>query len=210
MEIFVTLLETLFIAIRTDNPKYSPTLSWWTSVFITDIENLFGPRDSTFTLVGVDMDETDNAVPRVWFPNSGISPVGNGKQHRHVIIRLVGNALKSETVAKWQLAHECVHLLDPWNNEAEERQTNVLEEGIASWYQDLNVQGVTRKSGSYHEEAGSLVQPLMPDLASAIEHIRLQHQVRIGAIDDPDILLKHVPSMDPEVAEMLCRRFPSN
>ena len=62
MEIFVTLLETLFIAIRTDNPKYSPTLSWWTSVFITDIENLFGPRDSTFTLVGVDMDETDNAV----------------------------------------------------------------------------------------------------------------------------------------------------
>ena len=56
-------------------------------------------------------------------------------------------------------------------------------------------------------EAKSLVEPYMPKLAETIKHIRTQHNIRISAIDDPDLLLRHFSEMDTTVAHDLCQRF---
>ena len=48
----------------------------------------------------------------------------------------------------------------------------------------------------------------MPDLAATIKHLRTNHNLRISAIDEPDLLFKHCPNLDPNAAEILCRRFP--
>ena len=204
----MTVIESLFTTCRNQHGDYQLTLARYTSKFITDIEFLFGPRDTSFTFVGIEMDATPQAIPRNWFPYSG-APVGESvMQTRHVLIRLTGEAPINPEYACWQLAHECVHLLDPWHIDAEGQPLNFLEEGIAAWYQDMRCPKYHNIDAPY-VEAKSLVEPYMPALGNAVKHIRTQHKTRISAIDDPDLLLRHCPEMENLVAENLCRRFPS-
>ena len=58
-----------------------------------------------------------------------------------------------------------------------------------------------------YEEAKSLIEPYMPELATTVKHIRTEHHIRISAIDDPELLLRHCPEMDTKAAEKLCQRF---
>ena len=196
-----------FTTSRDANGTYSLTLAQLTSVFLTEIEKLFGPRDPKFTYVGLEFDTTHDAKPRIWFPHTGYPGRETNEPSRHVNIRLTGNAQNDANLAIWQLAHECVHLIDPWNIEVEGRQSNVLEEGLATWYQNTIVQGVSLDDDPSYKEAKSLVEPYMPELAETVKHIRTQHSVRIGDIENPDLLLKHSPDMDPKTAENLCRYF---
>ena len=204
----MTITVSPFTTSRDANGAYSLTLAQLTSVFLAEIEKLFGPRDSKFTYVGLEIDTTRNAKPRIWFPQTGYPGRQSDKPSQHIVIRLTQSAHSDANIAIWQLAHECVHLIDPWDTEVEGRTSNVLEEGLATWYQNTIVQGVPQDP--VYEEAKSLVAPYMPELAAAIKHIRTQHKVRISAIDDPDLLLRHCPEMDPKVAEALCQRFASN
>jgi len=55
-------------------------------------------------------------------------------------------------LAHWQLAHECVHLIDPHKD-----PTNFLEEGLATWYQNQKAEGF-ENSKSY-KRAENLVRP---------------------------------------------------
>ena len=196
-----------FTTSRDANGTYSLTLAQLTSVFLTEIEKLFGPRDPKFTYVGLEFDTSHDAKPRIWFPHTGYPGRETNEPSRHVNIRLTGNAQNDANLAIWQLAHECVHLIDPWNIEVEGRQSSVLEEGLAVWYQYTIVQGVSLGDDASYEEARSLVEPYMPKLAETIKHLRTQHSVRIGDIENPDLLLKHSPDMDPKTAENLCRYF---
>ena len=196
-----------FTTSRDANGTYSLTLAQLTSVFLTEIEKLFGPRDPKFTYVGLEFDTTHDAKPRIWFPHTGYPGRETNEPSRHVNIRLTGNAQNDANLAIWQLAHECVHLIDPWNIEVEGRTSNVLEEGLATWYQNTIVQGVSLDDDPSYKEAKTLVEPYMPKLAETIKHLRTQHSVRIGDIENPDLLLKHSPDMDPKTAENLCRYF---
>ena len=73
----MTVLESLFIPTQNDmGPKYSPTLAHWTSVLFPILSVFSVPRNSTFTFVGVDIDETPDNSTHYWFPNSGI-PIGD-------------------------------------------------------------------------------------------------------------------------------------
>ena len=196
-----------FTTSRDANGTYSLTLAQLTSVFLTEIEKLFGPRDPKFTYVGLEFDTSHDAKPRIWFPHTGYPGRETNEPSRHVNIRLTGNAQNDANLAIWQLAHECVHLIDPWNIEVEGRTSNVLEEGLATWYQNTIVQGVSLDDDPSYKEAKTLVEPYMPKLAETIKHLRTQHSVRIGDIENPDLLLKHSPDMDPKTAENLCRYF---
>ena len=203
----MTITLSPFTTARNADGTYSLTLAQLTSVFISEIERLLGPRDPKFTYVGLEIDTTQDATPQVWFPHTGHPERERGKRSEHIIIRLTERAQNDANIAIWQLAHQCVHLIDPWQAEIEEQPTNYLEEGLAAWYQDNIVQGMPPDPP--YTEAKSLVEPYMPDLAATIKHIRTHHKVRISAMDDPDILLRHCPEMDTKVAENLCRRFPS-
>ena len=196
-----------FTTSRDANGTYSLTLAQLTSVFLTEIEKLFGPRDPKFTYVGLEFDTSHDAKPRIWFPHTGYPGRETDEPSRHVIIRLTGNAQNDANLAIWQLAHECVHLIDPWNIEVEGRQSNALEEGLAVWYQNTIVQGVSLDDDPAYMETKTLVEPFMPGLAAAVKHIRIRHGVRISAIDDPDLLVRHFPEMDTKVAGALCQRF---
>jgi len=80
-------------------------------------QELFGPRDSSYTILGVEF-VGDNA--RVWYP-------GN---RRDIIIQLGPLAATDMSQACYQLAHETVHLLAPSGG----KDGNYLEEGVACYF----------------------------------------------------------------------------
>lgn len=201
----MTLAISPFTTARNSDGTYSLTLAQLTSVFIAEIERQLGPRNPAFTYVGLEFDTTPNAKPHIWFLNTGYPGHETENGSNHIVIRLTASAQTDANLAIWQLAHECVHLIDPWNIEAQGRPTNYLEEGIAAWYQNTIIQNIPLDPP--YEEAKSLVEPYMPELATTIKHIRTKHNLRISDIDDPDLLVRHCPEMEPKVAADLCRRF---
>ena len=202
----MTIPISPFTTARNPDGTYSLTLAQLTSVFLNEIETLLGPRDPSYTYVGIEFDTTQNATPHIWFPHVGHPDRDEAKASNHIIIRLTETAQTNANLAIWQLAHECVHLIDPWNIQAEGRQSSYLEEGIATWYQNTIIQDISNNLPQY-VEAKSLVEPHMPDLATTIKHLRTNHNLRISTIDNPDLLLRHCPDMDSEAAEKLCQRF---
>ena len=201
----MTISISPFTTTRNPDGTYSLTLAQLTSVFIAEIERQLGPRDSNFTYVGLEFDTTPNAKPHIAFLETGYPGHETQNGSNHIVIRLTEKAQSDANLAIWQLARQCVHLIDPWNIETEGRQANYLEEGFAIWYQSTIIQGIPL--GSPYVEAKSLVEPYMPELAGVVKHLRIEHKVRIGEIDDPDLLGRHCPDVSNEVVEQLCGRF---
>ncbi len=202
----MTISISHFATSRISVDTYSLTLAQLTSVFIAELERLLGPRDPKFTYVGLEFDTTPDAKPHIWFLKTGYPGHETDIDPTHITIRLTEAAQNDANLAIWQLAHECVHLIDPWNTEREGRPSNYLEEGLATWYQNTIIQDITNTLPQY-VEAKSLVEPYMSELAGTVKHLRTEHNLHISAIDDRDLLLRHSPEMDTKVAERLCQGF---
>lgn len=86
-----------------------------------DIEKRFGPAVNEWALGGIAFDTVEEQ-PFLFYPYS---------RPRTVIIKLVGPALTSIDFARFQLAHELAHCINP----SERNLANVFEEGMAAWYQ---------------------------------------------------------------------------
>ena len=199
-------VEALFTTeFREDGSSSSITLSGYASRFIADIEGLFGPRDRSFTLVGIVIDRTPDNQPQLWFPNSGIPPGDAEGRSRHVVIRLAFNALTDPARAKWQLAHECFHLLDPWNKKIDGRPTNWLEEGLATWFQNSRVRESEHHEGLY-AMAEDLVRPLIDELPEVVKRIRTEKHLRIGEFT-PQVLQAYYSAINEETSRQLCQPF---
>ena len=202
----MTVLDFLFTTEhQVDGRSSQITLPIYTSQFLADLEKRFGPRDRSYTLVGIHVDKKQGNLPCLWYPDSGI-PLGDSERRsKHVIVRLASNALTDPVRARWQLAHECLHLLDPWNNVVDGRTTNWLEEGLAAWYQNNSVPEAESHEGSY-AVAEDLVKPLMDALPDAIKRIRQELHLRIGDIT-PDVLRDYCQEMSGENSWKLCQPF---
>ena len=199
-------VDPLFATMYREDGSHGPmTLPEYASRFLADIEHCFGPRDHSFVLVGIDIDKTPNNRPRLWFPDSGIQPDDTERRSRHVVIRLGSSALTDPVRARWQLAHECFHLLDPWSRRVDGRPTNWLEEGLAAWYQNTRVPEAEWHEGSY-TAAEALVRPLMEDLSSAVKRIRRERRMRIGEFT-PEVLRDYCPGFQMETLQRLCQPF---
>ena len=197
------ILESLFTTEVSDGNLFeNATLPIWAGLYLRKLEGLFGPRDPAFTLLGIDISRTTKIGPYVRFPDSGKTLVDGTEKHKYVIILLSPQALLSEAAAMWQLAHECVHLLDPWNQQVEGRRTNYLEEGLAHWFQNLCVPGLMSQNPK-HALAESLVLPLMDKLPSVISQVRQDLGVRIGEITF-EMLQLHFPDVKEETLRQLC------
>ena len=158
---------------------------------------MFGPRDPKFEFGRI----LPGAEPHIRFQiDSSRGPVD---------IHLTERALvkwRDETLGRWQLAHECLHLIDPHKN-----PTNVLEEGLATWYQNKNVpRQLARKfadgEGPY-AEAETLVKPFMDTLPGAIRRIRKEGRWAIGDIP-ANVLIQYCPELGSK-AYKLAARFHS-
>ncbi len=86
-----------------------------------DVEKRFGPAVNEWALGGIAFDTVEEQ-PFLFYPYS---------RPRTVIIRLVGPALTSIDFARFQLAHELVHCINPSGGDL----ANVLEEGMAACFQ---------------------------------------------------------------------------
>ena len=197
------ILESLFTTeVSAGNLYENATLPIYAGLCLQKLEELFGPRDPAFTLLGMDISRTTNIGPYVRFPDSGKTLVDGTDKHKYVIILLSPQALLSEVAARSQLAHECVHLLDPWNRQVEGRRTNYLEEGLAHWFQNRCVPGLGTQNFKY-ALAESLVLPLMDKLPSVISQVRQDLGVRIGEITF-EMLQPHFPNVKEETLHQLC------
>ncbi len=199
-------LDYLFTTTSNEGGRYNPmTLPMYTGEFLADLEPLFGPRDRSFTLLGIDICNTPGYPPQLWFPSSGDAPDAPNGRFRYIVIHLGPAACSSLARARWQLAHECFHLLDPWNPKVDGRPTNMLEEGLAAWYQNHSVPEAESHEGLY-ATAEDLVRPLMDELPYAIKRIRQGLRLRISEIT-PDILRDHCPGRSEETLRKLCQPF---
>jgi hypothetical protein len=140
----------------------------WTLVtrlgeMLSRAENLYGPRDRSWTILGVEFGPGPS--PGIWFPGDC----------RHVAIRLAPNALDSELLACYQLAHECVHLLAPTGN----ANAPVLEEGLATAFAEDYVQAVLNSNNPFltneptYIRAAAVVRELLAEAPDAIQRLRV-------------------------------------
>ncbi len=79
-------------------------------------ESQFGTRDMAYTILGVEFQGDTAQIPRCIIQG----------ERKHIIVQLTASAMKDPHQAMFQLAHECIHLLDPIL-----LTTTVLEEGVA-------------------------------------------------------------------------------
>lgn len=202
----MSVIESLFVTrLQEDGSHWAMTLPAYVSRFLADIEHLFGPRDPAFTLVGIEIDATAGARPHLWYPDSGIPPGDAEGRSRHVVIRLASSALTDSARARWQLAHECLHLLDPWNERVDGRPANWLEQGLATWYQNSRVPKAECHEGQY-AIAENLVSPLMDASPDAVKLIRQDRGLRISEITS-DVLRGYCSGMSQDVLQKLCQPF---
>lgn len=111
-----SLASDLFFAMRIPN-GYTWTLASRLGDMLYLAEDLLGPRDLTYTILGIEIGP-DN--PRLWYP---------GNRHS-VIVQLAPSAATDAAMACYQLAHETVHLLAPNGGGS---ATN-LEEAVACYF----------------------------------------------------------------------------
>ncbi len=125
--------------------------------FIRELEDLLGKRDPDYEILDV-IRVAEDSIPCIYFPE--------GLKIKKIEIRLGSDVIEKRDYewATWQLAHECVHLLDPG-----EIPTIVMEEGIACWFQDKKVPRNYVPTRAY-TCARVLVEPLVNHPAQRAGH----------------------------------------
>ena len=141
--------ESLITATEIPN-GFTWTLASRLGDMLTSAEEMFGPRNKDFTILGIEFCESG---PRIWYP----------KSKKNIVIQLSYSAKTSEALALYQLAHESIHLLSPSGS----MMANVLEEGLAvyfSWWyieKALGRDGKSMTDSESYRYAGLLVEKLL-------------------------------------------------
>jgi hypothetical protein len=170
---------------------YTWTLASRAGEILRLLEERLGPRDCSFTLLGVEFCETG---PRTWFPGDC----------RHVVIQLSTSSLTDEIRALYQLAHECVHLLDP----VVCGTASVFEEGVATLF---SAEYARRLCPTYlpcdakYDAAASLAQQALTMSPGVIRQLRGEG-VRFSAIT-PEQLRSACSGLSPQICGLLCANF---
>lgn len=173
---------------------YSWTLATVLGETILMAEELFGSRDTSYTLLGIDYAKKG----RSWFP-------GNCK---HIIIQLTKSCLMDRQDAYSQLSHATIHLLSPTGKSS----ANNLEEGLAHYFSAYymnsffgdgwwNHKILSRK----HRRAFQTCNKLLSLDKEAIKKLR-EIQPTISKITS-DQILNLYPTLPKEDADFLSRKL---
>ena len=175
---------------------------------IETLESMFGKRDKRFIIGGIKEAPEYHNKPHTHFPHC-FHVNGGCVIDIYISIRPYKNHWHNQ--AAWQVAHECVHLLDP----TKKGGSNFLEEGLATWYQDeprfhdAAVQAYIRRNRPHpakYAKAQALVRRNLHLLLPAVKAIR-ESGVRICDINS-GILERYLPAADRATAKQLCESFP--
>ena len=159
-------------------------------------EELFGPRDYSYTLLGIEFGP-DN--PRIWYP-------GN---RRHIIIQLSLLAAINMSQACYQMAHETIHLLAPSGG----RNANNFEEGVACYFaayymkSKLNQPNWSPTLPSYRL-ALDIIAPRLNEDIYCVRRLR-ENQPSFLDMSKEDIS-KEFPELTSENVDFLLAQFDRN
>ncbi len=193
-------IERRFIVAKPGKPYdtgkgYSWTLAAVLGEIILKAEEMFGDRDRSYTLLGIDFAPD---YSKTWTP-------GNCK---HIIVQLNMDCLTDRYQAYLNLAHEGIHLLSPTGK----ADANVLEEGLAVYFAQWYLNYVfedgwwngTFKDDAYRRAGDAAKQLLAYDI-DVIKKLR-QVQPTIAYITAEQIKAQ-CPAVSDELAALLARRF---
>ena len=168
----------------------------WRNNFLAELEEWFGPRDSSFELGRIVEGKGPCIRPR--------SPAEPKLIDTCISAPAMAGALGGKT-AFWEIAHESVHLVDP----KIPGPTTFLEEGMATWYQNFKIRPDRFEPDEPWREAEALVFPYMENdyLRMITRRLRREKRVRICAITS-ELLAQHAPQIPADVAAKLARPFP--
>lgn len=98
---------------------YSFTLTSKFGDILNQAEYLYGKRDQSFTILGLEFMDSSN--PQIWYPQNC----------KHIVIQLNSKCLHDFNEGIFELAHETIHCLSPSEGKF---PATVLEEGIATFF----------------------------------------------------------------------------
>lgn len=156
-------------------------------------EERFGPRDMSYTILGI---EFENTGPRVWYP-------GNCK---HIIIQL-SPAVGSIDSICYQLAQETIHLLAPTGG----RHANNLEEGLSIYFAHEYMEKVMYRPFPYPTEDSDYkkpfeeVKPLLDNDPGCIKKLRSEEPTLSNIT--PEQMQTVFPDLTSEEIEFLLSKF---
>ena len=172
---------------------YTWTLASRLSDMLYMAEELFGSRDYSYTILGIEF-VADG--PRIWYP-------GNRK---HIIIQLDPSAAMDMSQACYQMAHETIHLLAPSGGQ----NANNFEEGVACYFaayymaKKLNKPNWQPTLPSY-KRALELVTPLLNKDIYCVRRIR-GRQPSLPKISSEEISTEF-PDLTSEEVDFLIKKF---
>jgi len=172
---------------------YTWTLPSRLGAMLAEVEDLYGPRDYTTTILGVEFGP--NPVPNIWYPGD----------RKHVIVQLSLSAREDVAKACYQLAHECIHLLSPCGA----KKAPYIEEGLATIYaEDYVMKNFHTKILPGHEKyslASHLVRRLLSYDPLSVKKIRSIEPSFTKLTQE--IILQVLPGFDPSIAALLVEEF---
>ncbi len=155
-------------------------------------QDLYGPRDSSYTVLGV---EFGGPTPQIWYPgNCG-----------HVVIQITPRCATDMNRASFQMAHEAIHLLSPSGG----KRTTVFEEGLANHFSIRYMRehlGATWSADvDSYQHASDQLEQLLEIEPDAVRLVR-QRQPALYLLTPADIQAA-CPSAPSDLAVSLSRSF---
>lgn len=161
-----------------NNDGYVWTLTSRIGDMLWKAEKLFGPRDISWTILGVEACLTSEC-PRNWYPGSHYG-------RKNIVFQIVPPADKDIVCANYQLSHEVIHALSP----GVVATTNILEEGLATWF-----------SVRYTKENFGV--EISPELDSYKEAYNYVNEVLVQDLD----VIRRLRAIEPSFRHMTLQTF---
>ena len=197
---------------RSSRTEYIRKLELDVREYLPTLEQLLGPRDKRFEFRTIRKSDDDR--PRINFVDKYHT---NGGCEVDILITDDPWYNKYPDQGTWQVAHECVHFLDPVDfcNEG----SCYLEEGLAAWFQDepkfhddvVKKYIARMKEGSrlaiYLDAKKRAISCGIDDLTTAVKEIRRSgERIRDITLDD---LAKYL-DVDEQILGKLFETWPEN
>ena len=182
------------LSITEPNPEgkgYKWTLPSLLGDMLNKAEELFGPRDMCYTVLGI---EFENNGPQVWYPGDC----------KHIVIQL-NPTVDNIYFICYQLAQETIHLLAPTGlNDA-----NYLEEGVsiyfAVYYMREHLNHPIQPTAPKYRTAFDLVEPILDADIECIKRLR-EDQPTFSKMT-PEQLQTVLPDLDSKTINVLLTKF---
>ena len=180
--------SSMLVTGRLDDGTYKWTLASRLRQMLHMAEHLFGPRDRSYTIFGIEFHEGN---PKIWYPTGG-----DGK---NIIIRLSPAAAANMSQACFQMAHETVHLLAPSGG----RNATNLEEGVACYFSVYYMKQILNEPAWYYPNESyqrvlELVRPRLEENIDCIRRLR-ERQPSFGDMGKEDIREEFPKSSEADV-----------